>query len=50
MNEIQNFKDDYVGRIVISTGKIKTHVPSNPGGWEIKEIKKAFVLKMRTPL
>jgi hypothetical protein len=30
INEIQKLKNDYVGRIVISTGKIKTHVPSNP--------------------
>jgi hypothetical protein len=51
INEIQKIKDDYVGRIVISTGKIKTYVPSNPGEWETKENKEGiYIYKTRTPL
>ncbi len=50
INEIQKFKDGYVGRIVISTGKIKTHVPSNPGEWETKENKEGIFIEDAHPV
>ena len=50
INEIQKFKEDYVGRIVISTGKIKTHVPSNPGEWETKENKEGIFIEDAHPV
>ena len=31
----QKFKDDYVGRIVISTGKIATDISNETNGWDI---------------
>ncbi len=50
INEIQQFKDEYCGRIVISTGKIKTHVPSNPGEWKIKENKEGIFIEDALPV
>ncbi len=47
---MQKFKDDYIGRIVISTGKIKAHVPSNPGEWETKENKEGIYIENAHPV
>jgi hypothetical protein len=38
----KKIEEDCVGRIVISTGKIKTHIPANAEEWEIKEYKEGI--------
>ncbi len=35
-NNIQNFKDSYVGRIVISSGKVATDISDKEGNREIE--------------
>jgi hypothetical protein len=49
----QEFKDDYMGRIVVSTGTIKTHSskvkPEGDTEWEIKTGKEAIVIEDAHP-
>jgi hypothetical protein len=50
-NEPQKFKDDYVGRIVISTGKIATdNKTENETEWEIKYDKEGITIEDALPM
>ena len=50
MNDIQKFKDDYVGRIVIATGKIATDTSDKEGNWEIKYDKEGLTIEDAVPM
>jgi hypothetical protein len=41
----QKFKDDYVGRLVIASGKIATDTSDNEGNWEIKYDKEGITIE-----
>jgi hypothetical protein len=45
----QEFKDNYIGRIVISTGTIKTDASIGNGEWEIRTGKEAIIIEDAHP-
>ena len=47
-NDPQKFKDDYLGRIVVSTGKIATDLKTNDE-WEIKYDKEGITIEDALP-
>ncbi len=49
INNIQQFKDDYIGRIVISSGKVATDTSNNEGNWEIKYDKDGITIEDAVP-
>jgi hypothetical protein len=46
----QKFKDDYVGRIVVSTGKIATDISNENNGWDIYYDKDAITPEDAVPM
>ena len=49
-DEPQQFKDDYIGRIVISTGKIATDLSNDNNEWEIKYDKEGINVEDAIPM
>ena len=49
-DEPQQFKDDYIGRIVISTGKIATDLTNDDNEWEIKYNKDGITVEDAIPM
>ena len=49
-DEPQKFKDDYIGRIVISTGKIATDLTNDDNEWEIKYNKDGITVEDAIPM
>ncbi len=47
---IQKFKDDYVGRIVISSGKVATDTSDKEGNWQIKYDNDGITIKDAVPM
>ena len=50
INDIQKFKDDYVGRIVIASGKVATDTSDKEGNWEIKYDKNGITIEDAVPM
>jgi hypothetical protein len=50
IEKIQDFKDNYVGRIVVATGKISTHMSDKDGNWEIKNDQDGITIEDAVPM
>jgi hypothetical protein len=50
INESQKFKDDYVGRIVLSTGKIATDINNGVDDWELQYDKDGLFIEDAHPI